>query len=93
MMDVKISKDKHISIWVGWENFIYVIDEITSNTVHKDREGINWWKRGKTLNEVKTVKNISKNLKMILEINPVQKEALLDVNSKTIHISNWLLSD
>ena len=93
MMDVKVSKDKHISIWVGWENFIYVIDEIISNTVHKDREGINWWKRGKTLNEVKTVKNISKNLKMILEINPVQKEALLDVNSKTIHISNWLLSD
>ena len=33
-------------------------------------------KRSKTLNEVKQVKNISKNLLRFLEISPVQKEIL-----------------
>ena len=33
-------------------------------------------KRSKTLNEVKLVKNICKNLLSFLEISPVQKEVL-----------------
>ena len=33
-------------------------------------------KRSKSLNEVKPVKNISKNLQSFLEISPVQKEDL-----------------
>ena len=33
-------------------------------------------KRSKTLSEVKTVKNISKNLQSLLEISPMQKEVL-----------------
>ena len=34
-------------------------------------------KRSKTLSEVKSVKNINKNLQSFLEISPVQKEVLL----------------
>ena len=34
-------------------------------------------KRSKTLSEVKSVENISKNLQSFLEISPVQKEVLL----------------
>ena len=34
-------------------------------------------KRSKTLNEIKPVENISKNLQSFLEISPVQKEVLL----------------
>ena len=36
MMDVKVSKNKHICRWVGWENLIY---EIESKAMHKDKEG------------------------------------------------------
>ena len=39
MMGVKVSKDKHISRCVDWENLIYILDEITWKTVHKDEEG------------------------------------------------------
>ena len=38
---------------------------------------INSGKRSKTLSEVKSVENISKNLPSFLKISPVQKEALL----------------
>ena len=34
-------------------------------------------KRSKTLSEVKSVENISKNLQSFLEVSPVQKEVLL----------------
>ena len=34
-------------------------------------------KRGKILTEVKSVRNISKNLQSFLEISPVQKEVFL----------------
>ena len=37
---------------------------------------INRGKRRKTLSEVKSVENISKNPQSFLEINPVQKEVL-----------------
>ena len=37
-MDVKIYKDKHISIWADRENLINV-RETESKTVHKDEEG------------------------------------------------------
>ena len=33
-------------------------------------------KRSKTLSEVKPVENISKNMKVFLEISPVEKEVL-----------------
>ena len=38
---------------------------------------INSGKRTKTLSEVKSVENISKNLLSFLKISPVQKEVLL----------------
>ena len=38
---------------------------------------INRGKRSKTLNKVILVENTSKNLESFLEINPMQKEALL----------------
>ena len=43
----------------------------------KTKEVIDRGKRIKTVNEVKPVKNISKNLQSFLEISPVQKEVLL----------------
>ena len=36
-MDVKVSKDKHISSWVDRENLIYV--RLESKTVHNDEKG------------------------------------------------------
>ena len=36
-MGIKVSKDKHISRWVDWENLI-MLDKIASKTVHKDKE-------------------------------------------------------
>ena len=38
MMDGKVSKYKHISIWVDGENLIYVRWK-ESKTMHKDEEG------------------------------------------------------
>ena len=52
-----------------------MLDETDSKTVHID-EGDDREKRSKTLNEVKPVKNISKNLQSLLEISPMQKEVL-----------------
>ena len=60
-MDVKVSKDKHISRWV---DRVKLICRIESKNVHKDDRG----KRTKTLSEVKPIENIRKN--------PVQKEVL-----------------
>ena len=39
-----------------------MLDKIESKTVHKDKEGDQYRKKSKTLNEVKPFKNISKNL-------------------------------
>ena len=38
MMDIKVSKDKHISRWVDQENLIDVRSNIIK-TMHKDKEG------------------------------------------------------
>ena len=38
MIDIKVSKEKHISRWADRENLISV-DEIESKTVHNDEEG------------------------------------------------------
>ena len=54
-----------------------MFDEIESKTMHKDENVIDRGKRSKTLSEIKTVENISKNLQSFLEISPVQKEVLL----------------
>ena len=35
--DVKVSREKNISRWVDRENLIYVLDEIESKTMHKDK--------------------------------------------------------
>ena len=45
--------------------------------LHKDEEGIDRGKRSKTLSEVKSVKNLSKNSYSFLEIRLMQKELLL----------------
>ena len=44
--------------------------------MHKDEEVIDRGKRSKTLSEVNPVENISKNMKVFLEICPVEKEVL-----------------
>ena len=44
--------------------------------MHKDKEAIDIGKRSKTMNDVKPIKNIGKNLQSFLEIRPVQKEVL-----------------
>ena len=38
MVDIKVSKEKHISRWVNRENLMYE-DEIESKTMHNDEEG------------------------------------------------------
>ena len=53
-----------------------MLDEIVSRTVHKDKESDLLRKRNKTLNEVKPVETISKNLQSLLEISPMQNEVL-----------------
>ena len=70
MMDVKVSKDKHISRWVDQENLSYVRPSI------KTKKVIDTGKRSKTLSEVKPAINIKKNLQSFLEISHVQKEVL-----------------
>ena len=54
-----------------------MLDEIESKNWITTKKVVHRGKRTKTLNEVKPVKNISKNLKSFLEINLVQKEVLL----------------
>ena len=44
--------------------------------MHKDEEVIDRGKRSRTLSEVNPVENISKNMKVFLEICPVEKEVL-----------------
>ena len=72
MIGVKVSKDKHICRWVNQENLI----NVRSNRIKSHAQIQNRGKRSKTLNEVKLVKNISKNLQSFLEINSVQKKVL-----------------
>ena len=44
MMDVQVSKDKHISRWVDRENLIYVRwNRIKAKTVIDDEEGVRHW--------------------------------------------------
>ena len=74
-MDV-ISKDKYLSKWVDSENLIYVRWNNKKPCISMQKV-ISRGKRSKTLNEVKPVENISKNLQSFLEISPVQKEVLL----------------
>ena len=71
MMDVKVSKDKHISRYVDQENLSYVRPSI------KTKKVIDRGKRSKTMSEVKPVNNMSKNLQSFLEIISVQKEVFL----------------
>ena len=66
MMDVKVSKDKHISRWVD-KGPSAMLDERELKTVHKDEEVIDREKRSKTLTEAK-VGNIAKNPQSFLEI-------------------------
>ena len=73
MMNLKVSKDKHISRWVDWENIIYVRqNKPCIKTKNVTNKGI----RSKTLSEVKPVEHICKNLQSFLKISPVQKEVL-----------------
>ena len=75
MIGVKVSKDKHISRWVDWENLIYVRWNGIKNRTQRWRL-INGGKRSKTLSEVKPVENISKNLQRFLEISPVPMKVI-----------------
>ena len=53
-----------------------MLDEIESKTMYT-ADVINRGKRIKTLSEVNSVKNISKNPQSFREISPLQKEVLL----------------
>ena len=53
-----------------------MLDEIASKIVHKDKV-TDIGKRSKTMNKVKPIENINKNLLICLEISAKQKEALL----------------
>ena len=77
IMDVKVSKDKNISSWVDWENFIFMLR----------------WKRSKTLSEKRSVENIIKNLQSFLQIGPCKKKSFFNTNCKTMHMSTRILSD
>ena len=57
MMDVKVSKDKHISSRLI-KRTSSMLDEIESKTLHKDEEGDQQRKRSKTLSEIKPFENI-----------------------------------
>ena len=69
-----------------------MFDEIASKIVYKDK-GVNRGKRSKKLNEVKTTEIKNKNLQHFLEKRPVQKEVLLHINCKTMHMSSRILLD
>ena len=51
---------------------------------------INRGKRSKTLNEIKPVENISKNLQTFLDF-PRQKKSFVHINCKTMHMSTRIL--
>ena len=74
MMNVKVSKDKHISRWVDREVTSSLLDEIESKTVLKDEDRDQ--QRNQTMSEVKPVENIRKNLQSFLEISLEQKEVV-----------------
>ena len=75
MMDVKVSKDKHIRRWVDGENLIYVRWNRIKNRVQRRRR---WLIQEKEVRQwLKPVENISKTLQSFLEISLVQKEVLL----------------
>ena len=75
MIDVEVSKDKHINRWVDPENLICLMKKNKKPCI-KMKKVINRGKRSKTLSEVKPVKNKSKNPQDFLEISPMQKEVL-----------------
>ena len=76
MMDVKISKDKHIGGWVDQGHLICVRWNSINRLYIKTKKVTDSWKRSKTLNEVKPVENLSMNPKSFLEISLLQKEVL-----------------
>ena len=53
-----------------------MLDKIASKIVHKDKNVVNRRERSITLSEVKSVKNISKNLQSLVEISPEKREVL-----------------
>ena len=74
---INIYVSKHNTLTEGLvESSSSMLDEIASRTVHKDKESDLLRKRNKTLNEVKPVETISKNLQSLLEISRMQNEVL-----------------
>ena len=54
MMDVKVSKNKHINRWYDQDK---MFDKIASKTMHKDEEGDRRGKRIKIISAVMSFKN------------------------------------
>ena len=50
-------------------------------------------KRSKTLNEVKPVEKINKNLQSFLEISHVKRKSFFHTNYETMHMSTRILLD
>ena len=75
MMDVKVSKDKHICRWADRENLVYVKWNRIENPSQRRRKRSIEEKEVRH-SEVKPAENISKNLQIFLEICPVQVEVL-----------------
>ena len=75
MINIYVSKHNTLTERLV-ESSSSMLDEIASRTVHKDKESDLLRKRNKTLNEVKPVETISKNLQSLLEISLMQNEVL-----------------
>ena len=75
MINIYVSKHNTLTERLV-ESSSSMLDEIASRTVHKDKESDLLRKRNKTLNEVKPVETISKDLQSLLEISPMQNEVL-----------------
>ena len=74
VMDVKVSKDKHICRWVDRENLICVRWKRIKNHASRQRKWSTEEKEVRHWLKVNPVENIRKNLPSFLEISPVQKE-------------------
>ena len=77
MMELKVSRDKHICRWIDWENLICVRwNRIKMCAQRKIKKVIIRGERSKTLSEIKPVENLGKNPQGFLEISHMQKEVL-----------------
>ena len=71
MIDIQVSKEKHITMWIVEEETSSVLDEIVLKTVHKHKKVTKRGKSSKAANKVRPIENINRNLKCFLVQNEV----------------------